>query len=679
MTTKKQKIKRLFKILAFLILGVILIFLGFFIYLNAKINYYKQTIDLDKNKLTSAYLKPTLYSNNSDVLNTIKCPIIVDIKSIPEQTKNAFISIEDKNFYSHSGINAKRIIKAVLTNIKSKSFKEGASTISQQLIKNTLLSSEKSIDRKIKEMALTQKLEQNFSKDEILEIYLNSIYFGNNIYGIGSAAKTYFNKNIEDINLNESTILASVIKSPSFYTRPENENALTERKNLVLNELFKDGKINEDELSQCLNTPAKLQTSQTSDGLTSFQNAVISEACEKLNISEKELISGRFNIYTYFDQEIQNNLTSSINQSSHAFNIGGVVLDNATSGVCAVYSNMPNFATLKRQTGSTIKPFLAYIPAIDSGKYIPDTPILDEKININGYSPKNASGTYYGYVSLGKAAEKSLNIPAVKICNDLGLENCKNYAAKCGFEFTKDDNNLSLALGSSQNGFTPITLAGAYSSLANNGEFEPAHFIKEIKDQSGKTVYKHSSSKQQAFSKETAYFVNKMLSGVAKNGTAKTLAKLNLNLASKTGTVGIGTNGENSDAYNISYTKDKTFLVWTGSDDNKPENLMPKNINGSTIPTQIMFNLLEKTYENKKTENFDVPENIQSVCINANDYSNDHKLLLAQPNTPDRFKMEVEIPSFFKLNAYSEQFKDKEKNELNKVKIDILSQQFIFR
>ena len=678
MSTSKAKLKKFFKAVLIFFAIILIGFLAVLIYFNAKINYYSQTLELDEKKLTSAYLKPKMLSLDGNDFSSFKFSSTVSISELNSFTKNAFISIEDKSFYSHSGINYKRIAKALLTNLKSGNFKEGASTISQQLIKNAFLSSEKSIDRKLRELALTKKLEQNYSKDEILEIYLNTIYFGNNIYGIENASKNYFNKPASELNLNESACLAGIIKSPNYFTNPNNKNALFERKNLVLKEMLKDGKITKAEFDEASIEEVCLAIQASKQFNSAYQNAVINEACTILNINEQEFLSGGFIIQTYFDETMRNCLIISIQKEKIGYNFGGIIIDNETRGILALTSNLSSFSTLSRQAGSTVKPILVYAPAIELGKFIPESFVLDEKINIDGYSPKNASGNYLGFVTLNKAVEKSLNIPAIKLFQEIGEDNCKNAALRFGINLLDENSSPSLALGSSKNGETLLNLTNAYSTLASNGIYQKPHFIKEIKDKNGIVLYSFSTEKSPAVSDETAYFTTKMLKNVAKTGTAKLLSDLKFDVASKTGTVGGTSGNKNSDAYNISYTTKHTLGVWIGSDNNENENLMPKEINGSTTPTKIMKSTLQNIYSEEVPESFKKPNGIKQINIDALEYEQNHKIVLANESTPSRYKKQVEAPSFSNFETSQNVFQNENKTLEQKVKIENFSKQFIF-
>ena len=272
-------------------------------------------IELDEEKLTSPSLAISVFdSENKEIKeNNTFNGSYVKFDSIPEHAKEAFISIEDKNFYSHGGVNYKRILGAMVKNLKTASLKEGASTITQQLVKNTQLTSEKTFNRKIKEIALSKKVESKFSKEEILEQYLNIIYFGNNCYGIENASNYYFSKPAHDLSLEEGAVLAGIIKSPSKYSPISHYDNCLKRRNLVLSEMAKDGKISTQELLSAQNKPIELNlNTEKENKLNSFSQSAIDEASKILALPARQIALAGYKIYTYQNNEMQKALESAI-------------------------------------------------------------------------------------------------------------------------------------------------------------------------------------------------------------------------------------------------------------------------------------------------------------------------------------------------------------------------------
>ena len=384
-----KKVKKVFKVfLIFFSIDFSLLAIsgaGFYFYVTNSSN-------LDKSKLNSASPSTIeIYDKNNNLIRP-KNENLISISKIKKHTKDAFISAEDKRFYSHNGIDFIRIGGAIISNLKSRSFSEGASTISQQLIKNTQLSSEKTITRKLKEIKMTKQLEKSFSKDEILEFYLNNIYFGNGCYGIENASNHYFNKSAENLSIEESALLAGTINAPSLYDIESNFEKANNRKNLILKLMKSYGKISENQYNEAVSSEIKLNIQKQSNS-NFLYNEILKEASQKLDISEEKLKNNNYKIYTYIDLNLQNKIKEIIKSNYSNLdcnpNIASIVTDNKSNGIIAIVGNKKTFET-KRQPGSIIKPILVYAPAFENNTISPATKIVDEKVNIGGYSPENA-------------------------------------------------------------------------------------------------------------------------------------------------------------------------------------------------------------------------------------------------------------------------------------------------
>lgn len=550
------------------------------------------------------------------------------IEDIPKTVRQAFIDTEDKRFYKHNGFDFKRIIGASINNVKARSFKEGASTISQQLIKNTHLSQEKTLKRKLREYKLTKILEKKYNKDEILERYLNTIYFGHNCFGITSAANFYFGKTPTELSLSDGAILAGLVKSPNNYSPFKNPESCKRRKACVLSLMLKNGSIGEKEKSVALNEPIPTENNRSvSNDYARFVFDELTEIAERNNLT----IGGKIEIYTYFEPEIQKKLetieTDIIECDKSIF-----VLDNHTNGFKGCVSSVGN---IPRLPGSLIKPLAVYAPALEEDVISPATPILDEKIDYSGYSPKNYDGAYHGYVSARECVEKSLNIPAVKILESIGVSKATKYLRKLGLEIEKDDESLALALGGMKNGFTLKDVTAAYSTFANHGIYRECAFISELK-LNGVSVYRHNPKQTKVFSEDSAYLMTDILKGTAKRGTAKKLRSLPFEIAAKTGTV--GTENGNTDAYALSYTENDCVSVWLGNANNEK---IPHT--GGGIPCNVLLDIndfLLKHYEKNKRAipPFSLPKNISKIELDKSSYYDEHVMLLADENAPAEYK-----------------------------------------
>lgn len=627
--------KKFFKI-SFLSGVIIIAFLLFYL----GIIFIFSPVKFDKNKITNSNLIINIYDNNQRPLeHTYINGDYVKLNQIPLKTQQCFISIEDKQFYKHKGINYKRIISATAKNISSFSFKEGASTISQQLIKNTHLSSKKSIKRKINEIKLTFELEKNFSKDEILEYYLNVIYFGDNCYGIQNASEHYFSKPVSKLSIDESALLAGIIKSPNKYHPINNYNTSIKRRNIVLNEMYKDKKINSDEYNKAKNMQTNMQISNSNNEMNSYAKAVVKEAQDILHLPEKNIALGGYRIFTYMDKNKQSALENCIYKNEDVN--CSMISQNVKSGVIEAYaekSSLP-LISMKRQPASAIKPILVYAPAINENIISPSTIVLDENISINGYKPRNIGDKEHGYVSARESLSNSYNIPAVKILSYVGIDKAKQYLERQNIKFDEKDNNMALALGGMTYGITLKDLTNCYQSLANNGKYIKSSFIHYILDKNGKVIYKNNSIEKNIYREDTSFLVTDMLCTCAKKGTAKRMSDLPFNVASKTGTSSISK--KNIDAYNISFTTQDVVGCWVGNIDNTPINIV-----GGGVPTECVKKYLKDIYREQKPKDFAIPSSVVQLELDTLARDNEHIIYLANNLLPERYREKAYFSRF---------------------------------
>lgn len=619
--TKKSKIKIIF-------LSLLIIFAVGLLSIFAFITVAYLSTPLNVDALKSTNLGVEIYGETAQPIYCSSGRALTSFENLQPHTLEAFISIEDKRFYSHNGYDLKRILKAGFVNLSTHSKSQGASTITQQLVKNTLLNSEKTYSRKVKEIMLAIKTEKNFSKQEILDMYLNSIYFGSNAYGIESASQLYFNRSASELNINQSAILAGVIKSPAYYspiTHPEN---CIKRKNLVLKQMFDNGYLSEQQYIENINTGLEISDVNNTYDNTYNQQAII-EACELLNISEKELLRGEFKIYTYLDEELQNSLHNVLVNSEFVGDKLSLIA-NANGQVLA-YLGSSNYdlSRMKRNPASTIKPLLIYLPAVANNLVSPASPILDEKLE-QAYSPKNAGNIYLGWTTIREALAHSSNVCAVKLLDMLGYEVISDYGYKFNL-ISSPISNPSLALGDIEKGATILDLARAYSILQNDGIDRSLTFISKIEDKHGNIVYSNSGYQNQLFAEQDCMLVNDMLKTCATSGTAKRLADLPFEVASKTGTAQI--NGKNTDLWNIAYTTEHLVVTWCGDATSRGLD----GYSSSFHPTMINKNLLKNIYQTYSPEPFKLNAQIVKAGYDAIEWSNSHTLYLASPTQPERY------------------------------------------
>lgn len=588
---------------------------------NVKINGFAE---LDKARLDNVSKTITVLGNDDEPISDAiydNNKIFTEISDLPSYVSAAFVAVEDKRFYTHHGVDYLRILSAAKNNIFSGSFKEGASTISQQLIKNTHLKSDKTISRKIQEIRIARDLERNYSKDEILQMYMNILYFGNNIYGIGTAANVMFDKQAKDLTLPESALLAGIINNPSKFNPYTHAEDAEKRRNTVLDRMFEQGYISEND---CLSAKAeKIVLSRKNIISNQYINNCISEAEKILGKDKSDIFDGGYTIKSYFKAGLQEYLNELISQNEvENAELNIIVADNESGKFISNGGNSGyDLSEQKRLPGSVIKPILCYAPALELKNVYTVTPILDEKTSFGEWAPSNFNDKYFGWISIEDSLVYSLNVPAVKLLEMNGIEQSKETARKFGIEFNRNDNSLALALGGMTDGVTLNSLTDAYRTFASGGKFTKGRYVKEILDRSGNSVYKdRAEMAKQAISADNAYLITKMLQKCAQTGTAKHVGYSNKFAAAKTGTV--GNKQGNSDAYCIAYTPDYTVAVWLGTRDGLLENKYA----GGTLPAKLAGQIL--SYLNDASD-FVAPESVVRADIDLTELKNNQKVLLA--------------------------------------------------
>jgi len=619
--------KKTFKIIG-LVFAVILTLL-----LACTIYFFAVTLNvkLDESKLINLDKTVTFYDKNDHlIVETANKTPVTNFEKLPTNLKNAFIAVEDKRFYSHNGVDTKGLARAFINNVKTFSFKEGASTISQQLIKNTHLSNEKTLKRKLYEIKLSLELEKRFSKDEIMEMYLNTIYFGDNCFGITNASEHYFSKTPSELSLGECAMLAGLIKAPSNYSPYIDIDKSNSRKNLVLSLMREQGYIDENEFNKEKNNVVyPVEFENTNYGYINLARKEIGEIFEKARHFSK-----KFKVYTYYDEDLQESIEKRLKENDCECEKSCVVMDknskiNAYTSTCGV---------AKRQLGSTIKPLVVYAPAIETDVVDSCTLIDDVKTDFNGYSPSNFNEKYYGMISVKDAFAKSLNVPAVKILNYTGIEKAISFINKTNIDVTENDKGLSLALGGTEKGGTLLDISSAYSIFTNKGLYSNSTTIKKIVNEDGKIIYQDKILPEKVFSENTVTIINDMMKNTVENGTAKQLHKKNQCFYAKTGTV--GNEKGNTDAYTISYTKDFIIGTWLGNVKNK---YMDNSITGGSVPARITSFIWHDIYNGEAVDEIMPSDDVENVDLDSISYAK-NELVLADENAPERYK----IPAIFK-------------------------------
>ena len=603
-------------------------------------------VDFDVYRITGCDRTSIIYDGQSDVvsrLHGVQDRTWVSISELQPSTVYAFISAEDARFFEHEGVDVIRIAGAIVADIKAGSYVQGASTISQQLIKLSHLTSEKTISRKAEEAALAYEMERQYSKEDILEMYLNYVYFGGGYYGIEAAAEGYFGVHASDLTLDQSAMLAGILKSPSGYAPHINYAASINRRNNILRLMRDYGYITDDEKKQASARRPTILHDKNEEYSGYYTDAVTKSAAALMGITVDELIRGGYSIYSAMDSDIQHYCEEMFKNGelfpAEDSEAAIVVLEPSTGMVVAMVGGRSytggisfNRATdIRRQPGSVIKPVIAYAPAFEYLNYTAADMILDEETTFADYTPSNYGNKYYGWVTVREAVTKSLNVPAVKTLSAVGVYRAKDFAKRCGIEFDDKDDSLALALGGFTYGVSPLQIAGAYSCFASGGIYNTPTLIKKITDRNGLTVYEYRQDSRRVMSEANAYILTSMLKSVVTEGTGHRLNTLDIPIAGKTGTVGLA-NG-NRDAWMAGYTPEYTAVVWQGYDSDRL-GLLPSSATGGTYPALMLYELFNHIYPDGRSGDFERPESVKQYSIDAKTLKKQHKVVLANAMTP---------------------------------------------
>ncbi len=612
------KSKKLINRLVVVFIGIILF--GLFV-LNILISFS------DVSKLDIVEPRPTyIYDINGDVASKVSNSKIegVSLDQIPTELIEAFVSTEDQHFYKHNGINYFGITKAFMQNLFKGKVVAGGSTITQQLSKNVFLTTERTYKRKFKELIFTKKIEREYSKDEIMERYLNQIYFGEGAWGIQRAAQVYFGKDVSELTLNESATLAGLVKAPSNLSPYKSMEKAVERRNIVLSLMKSEGYIDQKEFEKTIDQPIALTNKETIDYKGKYPYYVdylIEEAVNMYKLTENEVLSGGLHIYTELNPIIQE-ATEEVYQNENNFPVskpdqliqsGSVFLNPKTGGISALvggrgdytYKRFNNATNLVRQPGSALKPLAVYTSALEQG-YDFDEMLVDEPINIDGYQPQNIDKRYRGQVTLYDALINSYNIPAVWLLNKIGIEEGFSTVERFGIPLEKEDHNLGLALGGLHQGTSPLLMAQAFSAFPNDGIMMEVHAISEIKDAEGKIVGRWSEKSARVTEPEVAQKMTYMLQGVVDNGTARNAQLSGIDVAGKTGTTQLPFPGVagSKDHWFVGYTPDIVGAIWLGYDKTDQDHYLTAT-SGVTVTT-IFQQILTKSKSELPNKEFNL-------------------------------------------------------------------------
>ena len=549
------------------------------------------------------------YDINGNVIYTTlseerRVPVSID--KIPKHVQQAFIAIEDNRFYEHSGIDYRGTARALVSTLSGREV-QGGSTITQQLAKNAFLTQERSIIRKIKEAFIAKELEHKYTKDEILTMYLNQIYFGQGAYGIESASLYYFGKHVQNLDIAEAATLAAIPKSPNYYNPFENPKESKNRQELVIDQMVKYGFISADSAAKAkakkmvYSTSHKQQNNPRGYFFDMISQKVIAE------VGADALYKGGLKIYTTLDMDMQlaaekamrhlpNYYTDSKKLAQPQMALAAV--DPKTGYVKAMIGGRGqdkfNRATLAvRQPGSAFKPFV-YLTAMQNG-FTPASIIEDKEEEFaKGWKPQNSDMQWHGKVSLRTALKRSLNVPTIKLAREVGVDKIVANVEKMGITTLVDsgaysDVNLAMALGGLSKGVNPLEMASAYGVLATNGLYNKPIALLKIVDRDGKVLYQAKPQSKRVVDAASAYLTTNMLEDVLVSGTGGGMG-IGRPAAGKTGTT-----DTYIDAWFVGYTPDLSTAVWVGDDNNKPMQRMYGSGAPLSIWHEFMINALAST------------------------------------------------------------------------------------
>lgn len=546
-----------------------------------------------------------IYDKNNKIVDTLSAEAreVVKLKDTSPYLKDAFLSIEDKQFYSHHGLHFKGIIRAVITNFLKGKAKQGGSSITQQLAKNAFLTPERTFSRKIKEAILTYQIERTYTKDEILERYLNEIYFGSGSYGIKNAAEQYFKKDVKDLNIAESALLAGIPNRPTKYDPNRNLDNALNRQKIILKEMYNDGKITKEQYDEAIsykfqlenennikNCPANTSIIYNKRTKNTYKNpeltTIVEDYLAEIYDEEKIYTSG-LKIYTTIDLDYQKVAKDTFNSYEYFRNkdINGamITLDPSTGGIISIVGgknfkagNFDRATMARRQLGSSFKPFV-YLEALEKG-FETYSVVVNDFISFGKWAPKNFDGRYTYNSTLVNSLNLSLNVPAVKLLDAVTVTAFKEGIGD-NIKLTSEVKDLTAALGSVDS--TPVNVAANFSIFVNGGYVIKPNIIREIRDNQDILIYVSDIEKTKVFDGVDVSAITAMLKNVVSSGTAsraKVFDKAGnpIQQGGKTGTT-----NEHRTAWFVGITPEYVTVCYIGRDDNKP--MYGKTTGGSAV------------------------------------------------------------------------------------------------
>lgn len=648
---KKKKRNRTGIVLTAVVSLLLLLSGAFFVIFDVA-NWQK----LDPSRLSMLSQTSSVFDAHDELLSELRSEEnrrVIALSEIPRHTQLAFIAAEDLRFYTHKGVDFYRILGALRSNLKSGALVEGASTITQQLAKLTHLSSQKTIRRKLEEVYLAFQIENAYTKDQILEFYLNTVYFGRGAYGIQAAAQSYFDKNADELTLSESASLAATIKAPSLYAPHANPQTNKARRIYILDTMLENGFITQEEHDAAIQESIWVLSEQKDKQFYSwYVDEVLAESSRLLGISTDEVIRGGYEIYTAYDPRLQS-IADSVYADKSLFPASAsdgtpiqsamAVVDTSNGAVRAMIGGRDydtrrglNRATqMRRQPGSALKPLSVYGPALEKG-YTTASVLLDEKTSFNGYTPKNAGDRYYGPVTMRTAIRNSLNTTAVRLLDEIGIETAIAYLTKMGIPTQSSDRNLSLALGSMTYGVTPVELAAAYVPYANGGTYYQPYCVEKLISSAGETLFERERGGTRVISEQNAFLMTSLLQSVVSNGTGTRMLSANTPVAGKTGTVSMS--GGNRDIWMAAYNPELAVTVWMGFDQTDAKHKIPNGITGGKNTASVAAAFFKKVYADRNKPKFTQPDGLVWLTIDQRAIAARGSVMLAGDSTPKEYR-----------------------------------------
>ena len=611
-----KKTKTLLKIFIFFVVFICILFSSIFIYIKLS-----PKLDLKKTNNITFYDK-----NNKVFYRGNGSKEWVKLKNIDKNLINATISVEDKRFYKHNGFDYIRILKSVYNNMKNKNIVEGGSTITQQYARNLYLDFDRNWSRKFKEAFLAMKMEINYSKNEILEGYLNTINYGNGVLGIQNASKYYFNKDAKDLTLAEASMLAGIPVSPQEYSPINHPKNAKKRQKIILDSMVRNKYITKKEATDAYNIKLSyygIKDNLNLSTLMYYKDAAMNELNNLNIIPDDYLQSNGIKIYTNLDLDAQKELDNSFKneiKDNEEIQASGIMIENYTGKIIALAggrnyekSQYNRAIKSKRQVGSTMKTFL-YYAALENG-FTPSSTFSSEKTNFNIdnyeiYSPNNYANTYGNrQIPMILALAYSDNVYAVKTHLFLGKNKLLNTAKDAGIKTTLN-NNVSLPLGTTE--VYMKEFVNAYSTIASEGLYNDSYFIRSVKDNKNVTIYKHKDNSKQTLNKNYTFILSELLNNCYDNTIADysqpTCLSIKPNLTKK---YAIKTGSTNTDSWTIGYNKKVTTGIWVGYDSNKK--LLKSD---SKYSKNIWADTMENYLRNDNDEWYTKPKNVIPVLVN---------------------------------------------------------------